>query len=87
MDATGFSGEIGQWRDGIVAPQFGRPDKVDAETFCSAITKWPWAWSVRITLLQADPSAQNPWTKTMFALFVVRFDAKMPLPVLLFFMF
>jgi hypothetical protein len=28
-------------------------------------------------------SAQNPWTKTIFALFVVRFDAKMPITVLL----
>ena len=56
------------WR--VVATSSAR----EVRPFCSAITKWPWACSIGITLLQPEPSAQNPWTKTMFAWFVVRAD-------------
>lgn len=51
---------------------------------CAATTRWPCSCSVGITLLHPDPSAQNPCTRTMLAFCEVRFEAKIPMSVLLF---
>src|SRR5215467_1129190 len=37
----------------------------DVVGFCTAITLYPWSTSGLITLLQEEPSAQSPWTKTI----------------------
>src|SRR5215831_19739580 len=37
----------------------------DVVGFCTEITLYPWSTSGLITLLQEEPSAQSPWTKTI----------------------
>src|SRR5262249_43369211 len=37
----------------------------DVVGFCTEITLYPWPTSGLMTLLQEEPSAQSPWTKTI----------------------
>src|SRR5262249_25738935 len=37
----------------------------DVVGFCTEITLYPWSTSGLMTLLQEEPSAQSPWTKTI----------------------
>src|SRR5262249_31426966 len=37
----------------------------DVVGFCTEITLYPWSTNGLITLLQEEPSAQSPWTKTI----------------------
>src|SRR5215831_18359907 len=41
----------------------------DVVGFCTAITLYPWSTSGLITLLQEEPSAQSPYTKTIVCFF------------------
>src|SRR5215467_6701213 len=49
----------------------------DVVGFCTEITLYPWSTSGLITLLQEEPSAQSPWTKTIVG-FVVCANAFKP---------
>src|SRR5229473_1499913 len=45
----------------------------ESRPYWTAITWWPSAWSVGISLLKHEPSAQIPWQKTMLGLVCVGF--------------